>query len=170
VGGQRPRFIAVIGGARCSADALRHAEGVGRELARRGATVVCGGLSGVMEAVCKGVQAEGGISVGILPGTAREDANPYVTIPVVSGMGSMRNAIVIRSAEAVIAIDGGYGTLWEIAHALELGIPVIGLDTWHMSIGGQEDLSVILAEDAQDAVEKALAAAQKRHSSSNLQT
>jgi hypothetical protein len=156
------RFIAVIGGGQCSAAEAQLAEAVGRELAKRGAVVVCGGLTGVMEAVCKGARAEGGITVGILPGDSAAEANPYVQIPVVTGMGYARNSIVVKSAQAVIAIDGSYGTLSEIAYALQYGIPVIGLNTWVISLNGQEDSSIIIARDPQDAVEKALAVAQQR--------
>ncbi len=151
-------FIAVIGGSECSEEVARLAEAVGQELARRGAVVVCGGLGGVMEAACRGAKAEGGTTVGILPGHSRADANPYVDIPIVTGIGYARNTIVVRSAEAVIAIDGGFGTLSEIAHALQEGIPVIGLHTWSLSQGGTPDDSIILAESPADAVDKAVAA------------
>lgn len=151
-------FIAVIGGHQCSAYELEQAEAVGRELARRGVILICGGLGGIMEAACKGARAEGGIAVGILPGSNRHMANPYVSIPIVTGLGYARNVLVVKSAQAIIAIDGSYGTLSEIAHALQSGIPVIGLGTWSVSIKGKVDDSIIPAHDAQDAVEKAVAA------------
>ena len=149
-------FIAVIGGSQCSPQEEKLAEAVGKELARRGATLVCGGLGGVMEAACKGASSERGITVGILPGDDRSKANPYVSIPVVTGMGYARNVIMVKSAQAVIAIDGSYGTLSEIAYALQGGIPVIGLNTWSFSTKEQVNDSIILAKDAQDAVEKAI--------------
>ena len=135
------------------------AEAVGRELARRGATLLCGGLGGVMEAACRGAAIESGITVGILPGSDPASANPYVHIPIATGIGEARNVAVVKSAQAVIAIDGDYGTLTEIAFALKSGIPVIGLNTWSMSRKGQEDKSIIPAEDAVDAVEKAISLA-----------
>ncbi len=152
----KQKFIAVIGGSQCSKEEAKLAEAVGRELAKRGAILVCGGLSGVMEAVCKGAQSEGGITIGILPGDNRQAANPYVQIPIVTGIGYTRNVIVVKSAQAIIAIDGNYGTLSEISHALQNGIPVIGLNTWALSKNGQPDNSIILAQDPTEAVDKAL--------------
>lgn len=154
-------FIAVIGGHQCSSEELKLAEAIGRELAKRGVTLICGGLDGVMEAACRGASSEGGVTVGILPGDDRRSANPYVSIPVVTGLGYARNVIVVKSAQAVIAIDGSYGSLSEIAHALQSRIPVIGVNTWSMSIRGKEDDSIIPAADAREAVEKAIAAAGK---------
>jgi uncharacterized protein (TIGR00725 family) len=154
-------IIAVIGGGRCSIDEAWLAEAVGRELARRGAIIVCGGLGGVMEAVCRGAAIESGVTVGILPGDDPNSANPYVHIPIASGVGQARNIAIVKSAQAVIAIDGDYGTLMEIALALKSGVPVIGLKTWSLSRGGQEDKSIVQAEDAVDAVEKAISLAKK---------
>ena len=150
------RFIAVIGSSACSSQEARLAEEVGRELARHGAILVCGGLGGVMEAACRGAQAEGGTTIGILPGESRQAANPYVTIPVATGIGPARNAAVVKSAQAVIAISGSYGTLSEISLALNSGIPVIGLNTWSLSKNGQHDNSIIPAQNPTEAVEKAL--------------
>ena len=152
----KKRFIAVIGGSQPSLLEAKLAEEVGRQLARRGAILVCGGLSGVMEAACRGASSEGGITVGILPGDNRQAANPYVQIPIVTSIGYARNIAVVKSAQAVIAIGGSYGTLSEIAHALQSDIPVIGLNTWSLSINGQPDNSIILAQDAVEAVDKAL--------------
>jgi len=153
---KRELLISVIGSSDCSKKEGRLAEEVGRELARHGATLICGGLGGVMEAACKGAASQGGTTVGILPGNSLGDANPYVKIPIVTGMGYARNAIVAKSGQAVIAIGGSHGTLSEIAHALQHGIPVIGLGTWSLSRGGVEDRSIILAQNAAEAVEKAL--------------
>ncbi len=154
-------FIAVIGAGRCSSDVAAWAEAVGRELAHHGAVVVCGGLGGVMEAACKGARSAGGLTVGILPGTSHRDANRYVDVPIVTGMGEARNVLVIRSAQAVIAVHGEYGTLSEIAHALKLGVPVVGLHTWHLHKDGQEDNTIVRAQTAHEAVEKALALARR---------
>ncbi|MCK4362187.1 MAG: TIGR00725 family protein [Dehalococcoidia bacterium] len=154
--GQKGIFITVIGASDCSAEETRLAEEVGRELARRGATLICGGLEGVMEAACRGATSQGGVTIGILPGDSREDANPYIRIPIVTGMGYTRNAIVAKSGQAVIAIGGSYGTLSEIAYALQNNIPVISLGTWSLARGGVVDSSIIVAQNPVDAVEKAL--------------
>jgi len=157
----RKRFIAVIGGSEPSAEETRLAESVGRELANQGAILVCGGLGGVMEAACKGAYSAGGITIGILPGDSRHAANPYVQIPIVTGIGYARNITVVKSAQAVIAIGGSYGTLSEISHALQSGIPVIGLNTWSLSRNSQLDNSIILAQSPTEAVNKALDLATK---------
>jgi len=149
-------FVSVIGASKCSAKEARLAEAVGRELARRGAVLICGGLTGVMEAACRGARAEGGLTVGILPGNSRNDANQYVTIPIVTGIGYARNSIVARSGQAVIAIGGKYGTLSEIAYALQDKIPVIGLGTWELASGKKKGGPIIIASDASDAVDRAL--------------
>jgi uncharacterized protein (TIGR00725 family) len=151
--------IAVIGGGKCSAQEAVLAETVGRELAKRGAVLVCGGLAGVMEAACRGAAIESGLTIGILPSDEPSDCNPYVQIPVATGVGYARNIAVVKSAHAVIAIDGDYGTLTEIGFALKSGIPVIGLHTWSLYRNGEEDESIIGAEDAVDAVEKAISLA-----------
>ena len=149
-------FIGVIGGSEISPPIAQLAEDVGREIARRGAVLVCGGLGGVMEAACKGASEEGGLTIGILPGDNRRTANPYVKIPIVTGIGYARNVTVVKSSQAVIAIDGSYGTLTEIGHALQSGIPVIGLRTWSLSIEGKADNNIIIAKNPKDAVDKAM--------------
>jgi uncharacterized protein (TIGR00725 family) len=103
---------------------------VGRELGGRGAVLVCGGLGGVMEAACRGAKEAGGTTVGILPGMDRAAANPYVDVAVPTGLGEARNALVVRAADALVAVGGGYGTLSEIALALKAGKRVVGLGTW----------------------------------------
>lgn len=156
-------IISVIGGANPPTDALQMAEEVGRELARNGATVVCGGLTGVMEAVCRGAKAEGGITIGILPGDDPADANPWVDYPVCTGMGYARNIIVVKAGRAVIAVDGAYGTLSEIGHALSHGIPVVGLGTWSLAKNGSTDQGIVQAKTPAQAVEKALEEATRRY-------
>ncbi|MBF8266874.1 MAG: hypothetical protein HW388_382 [Dehalococcoidia bacterium] len=151
--------ISVIGSSEATPEAMRLAEEVGRELAKRGVTVVTGGLTGVMEAACKGAKEAGGTTIGILPSSDPGEANPYVDIPICTGIGYARNVIVVRSGRAVIAIAGAFGTLSEIAHALSDGIPVIGLNTWSFSQNGMGSREIILAHDPADAVEKALEAA-----------
>lgn len=152
-------IIAVVGGEEAPPEALVQAEAVGRELAQRGCTLVCGGRGGVMEAACRGARAAGGRTVGVLPGTNASEANPYVELPIVTGMGRARNLVVVLSAGAVIAVDGGYGTLSEIAFALQYGKPVFGLGTWSLAQAGVEDRAIVRCQSAAEAVERAVAAA-----------
>ena len=152
-------IIAVIGAGRCSEEAAQVAESVGRELARRGVALVCGGLGGVMEAACRGAKSEGGLTIGILPGFSRHEANPHVDIPVVTGLGGARNVIVVRTSQAVIAVYGEYGTLSEIAYALKLGIPVVGHSTWQLAKEGRYVSAIMEAATPAEAVGKALALA-----------
>jgi uncharacterized protein (TIGR00725 family) len=152
----RKTFIAVIGPARPSKEEARLAQEVGREVARRGASLICGGLGGAMRAACKGASAEGGLTIGVLPGENRRAANPYVQVPIVTGLREARNVIVVKSAQAVIAVGGGYGTLSEIGHALRNGIPVIGLKTWSLLRNGQADSAIIPAGSPAEAVAIAL--------------
>jgi len=150
------KFIAVIGGSQPSPEEAQLAEAIGRELAKQGAILICGGLGGTMEAACKGASSEGGVTVGILPGNNRQEANPYVQIPIVTSMGYARNIAVVKSAQAVIAIGGNYGTLSEISHALQSGIPVIGLKTWALSKNDRQDNSIIVVNSPAEAASKAL--------------
>ncbi len=144
-----PPYVAVVGAADAPPGVRRQAEEVGRRLAGGGAVVVCGGLGGVMAAACRGAKAAGGTTVGILPGTDRSEANPWVDVALPTGMGEARNALVVRSADALVALAGEYGTLSEIALALKLGRPVVGLGSW--DIAGMQS-----AADPADAVAKAL--------------
>lgn len=143
------KMIAVIGGRRVQKELLREAENVGRLIAQKGLVLICGGLNGVMEAVAKGAKAEGGITIGILPQDHKRDANEYIDIPIVTGMGIGRNVIIARTGDALIAIGGEYGTLSEIAFALQLDKPVIGIKTWDIK-------GIIKAENAEEAVDNAL--------------
>ena len=160
-------IISVIGSSNpATGEHVELAEGVGRELALRDCKVVCGGLSGIMEAVCRGAKSEGGTTIGILPGRAAAEANSYVDIPIVTSMGYSRNVIVVHTGEAVIAVGGAFGTLSEIGHALSDGIPVVGLKTWPLTTNGDGvDIngSIIQADNPADAVEKALAAVAARN-------
>jgi uncharacterized protein (TIGR00725 family) len=124
--------VAVVGPGEAEERHAAAAEEVGRLIAEGGALLVCGGLGGVMEAACRGARAAGGTTVGLLPGVDRSEANRHVAVAVPTGLGEARNALVVRAADAVIAIGGGYGTLSEIALALRAGKPVIGLDTWEI--------------------------------------
>jgi uncharacterized protein (TIGR00725 family) len=145
VGDARP-YVAVVGPGDADREQVEAAEWIGRGLAQRGAVLVCGGLGGVMEAACRGAASAGGLTVGILPGLNRADANAWVQVAIATGLGELRNGLVVRAADAVIAIGGAYGTLSEVALALKAGVPVVGLDTW--DIDGVE--RVELAEDALD--------------------
>ncbi len=128
-------YIAVVGsGDRLPVAQRRQAEAVGRAVAEAGAVLVCGGLGGVMEAACRGAHAGGGLTVGILPGRDRGEANGHVDVAIPTGLGEARNVLVVRSADAVVALAGEFGTLSEIAFALQAGIPVVGLDTWELDV------------------------------------
>jgi uncharacterized protein (TIGR00725 family) len=143
------KIIAVIGGRKTEKALLAEAEEVGRLIAKTGAILVSGGLGGVMEAASKGAQAEGGLTVGILPHDNAHHANQHIDIPIATGLGIGRNVIIARTADAIIAVGGEYGTLSEIAFALQMKKPVVGIRTWDIK-------GVIGAENAFDAVEKVL--------------
>ena len=149
----KPLLIGVIGAASASRKGLEHARRAGRLIAEAGAVLVCGGLGGIMEAAARGAAEAGGAVLGILPGASSEDANPYVSLPIVTDMGHARNIIIARTAEALIAIEGGYGTLSEMAIALKLGKTVLVLDGW-TELDGATPVST-----ATDAVLMALQAA-----------
>lgn len=158
----RKPLISVIGGSDSAPpDALELAEEVGFLIARGDAILVCGGLNGVMEAACKGAKRGGGITVGILPGSEVTTANPHVDIPIVTAMSTARNAIVVRTGDAIIAIDGSFGTLTEIAYALDLGKKVFALRSWDLAkVGVSTDL-LIPVRSPREAVEKAIAEASR---------
>jgi uncharacterized protein (TIGR00725 family) len=141
--------VAVVGPGDAPPDEIEAAEAVGRALAGQGAVVVCGGLGGAMEAACRGAKQAGGTTVGILPGLDRSAANQWLDIAIATGLGEARNALVVRAADALIAVAGGYGTLSEIALALKAGKPVTGLGSW-------EIVGVQTVADAEAAVETAL--------------
>jgi uncharacterized protein (TIGR00725 family) len=149
-------YVAVVGPGEATGDELALAEEVGRDLARRRAVLVCGGRGGVMEAASRGAREAGGTVLGILPGPDRTAANDHVDIAVATGMGQLRNGLIVRTADAVIAIGGAYGTLSEIALALNIGRPVIGLGTWQLRRATGPDAGITLATDAAEAVELAL--------------
>ena len=156
-------IIAVIGESHARPHIAELAEEVGRELARRNIDLVCGGMDGVMEAACRGASSEGGRTIAILAGSDPSQANDYVDIPILTGLGYARNVIVIKTGMAVIAVGGAYGTLSEIGHALAEDIPVIGLETWALTRSGEPaDTSIITASDPTDAVNKAVRAAKDR--------
>ncbi len=127
---KRRVHIGVIGAGTCNEATYELAMALGREIASCGWILICGGLGGVMEASCRGCSERGGTAVGILPGLEKEAANPWVTIPIPTGLGEGRNVLVVRASDVLVAVSGGYGTLSEIALALKTGKPVIGIDTW----------------------------------------
>ena len=121
--------ISIIGGGTVADDARETAAQTGRVVARRGHTVVCGGLGGVMEAACRGAKAAGGDTIGILPTDRRADANDYVDVPIATGLGHGRNALVVMNGDAAVAVDGAGGTLSEIGFSLVFDRPIAGLGT-----------------------------------------
>jgi hypothetical protein len=157
VSGSAALHVAVVGAGAAGPELLDDAEEVGAGLARAGAVVVCGGLGGVMEAACRGAVGAGGLTVGLLPGRSRRDANPWVRVAVPTGLGEARNALVVRAADSVVAVGGEFGTLAEIALALKAGTPVVGLATWELRREGREVAVIVRAESAHDAVERVVA-------------
>lgn len=145
----RPKLIGVIGGSDVEPKYIDFAYKVGRLLAERDAIVVCGGLGGIMESACRGAHDAGGKSIGILPFDDPNTANKYVAIPIATGIGAARNKIIVNTAESFIAISGKYGTLSEIAYALDAGKRVIGLGTWNID-------GVIKADSPEQACDLAL--------------
>lgn len=150
------RFIGVIGASQPPEELLPVAEKVGEEIARRGGILICGGMGGIMEWACKGAKKRGGLTVGILPSMTREDANPFVDIPIVTGVGYARNVIVVLSSQAIIAIGGAYGTLTELAFALHFNIPVVGIRTWHLVSEHTEVKGIQYVDDPEEAVRIAM--------------
>jgi uncharacterized protein (TIGR00725 family) len=151
---KKPR-IGVIGGNRAGPEALEAAEEVGRRIARQGGILVCGGLGGVMEAAARGAKAEGGLTIGILPGNRMAEANRFIDVPIATGMGYSRNSLVVMNSDVLIAVDGEYGTLSEIAYAAVFGKQIFGLGTWDIK-------GVVPADGPEDAVERAFSAIGRR--------
>lgn len=153
----RKLLVSVIGGSNSAPpEALVLAEEVGFLIARADAVLVCGGLEGVMEAACRGAKRGGGTTVGILPGSDPKSANAWVDIPIVTALSTARNAIVARAGDAVIAIDGSFGTLNEIAYALDLGKKVFALKSWELEkLGVPRDL-LVPVRSPREAVERAI--------------
>jgi uncharacterized protein (TIGR00725 family) len=149
-------WIAVVGPGSASDDELALAEEAGASVAAAGCGLVCGGLGGVMEAACRGARSRGGLTLGLLPGLDRDAANGWVVVAVPTGLGEARNALVVRAADAVVAIGGGWGTLSEIALALKTGVPVVGVGTWDVARHGESVPGIVGAADAREAVDLAL--------------
>jgi uncharacterized protein (TIGR00725 family) len=169
-GGERPGpgraagvpYVGVAGASQPEAGLVELAEVLGRRLAEAGAVVVCGGGSGVMAAVCRGVAAAGGTSVGLLPGDSRADGNPYLGVALPTGLGEGRNVLLVRASDALVAVGGGFGTLSEIALALRTGVPVVGLRTWSIGLAGRQVDAFPVSDDPDEAAHMALAAAATR--------
>lgn len=148
--------IGVIGGENPNKNILNTAYEIGKEIGKNKCILICGGLSGIMEYACKGAKEEAGLTIGILPGTDPNSANRYVDIPIVTGIGYARNMIVVLSSDVLIAIDGSYGTLSEIAYGLQFKKPIIGLDTWDFKY--DEEIPIIRADSPKAAVSLAISA------------
>ena len=148
--------IGVLGPHDCSKDEAALGFAVGVEIARRDAILVCGGLGGIMTSAAEGAKSRKGLTVGLLPGDKASDANPFIDVALPTGLGAVRNALIVRACDAVIAIRGGYGTLSEIAFALRLKVPVVGLQTWNVVQNGKVDPGIHVAKTPEEAVEMAL--------------
>lgn len=151
----RPR-IGVLGPNHCSEDEAQRGFEVGAEIARRGGVLLCGGLGGMMEAAARGAKSADGLTVGMLPGDSDRDANAFIDLPLPTGLGPVRNMLLVRACHAVIAIHGGYGTLTEIAAALRLGVRVVGLHTWTVTREGTPDPGILVASSVREAVDLAM--------------
>jgi len=142
--------IGVIGGAECSPEIYEIAREVGGEIAKNGFSLVCGGFGGVMEAACRGAKEADGITIGILPTSNKRDANPYVDLVIPTGLGHARNILVVHASDALVAVDGEAGTLSEIAIALKVGKPIVGIKTWELegrvplAEGGRASVAMLL--------------------------
>jgi len=143
----RKKIVSVIGGHSCNKEVEQLAQNLGEELAKVVDILVCGGLSGTMKAVCSGFKAAGGLTIGVLPGYDKNDANAFVDISIPTGMGLARNVLVVKSADVVVALPGQMGTLSEIAYCLQFGIPVISLNSWDIK-------GVIKAKTVDEAADK----------------
>jgi uncharacterized protein (TIGR00725 family) len=156
-----PPYVAVVGPNDATQKELDEAEAIGAGLARAGAVLVCGGLGGVMHAAARGCEGAGGVAVGILPGDDRDPGSPHLTVAISTGMGETRNAVIVRTSDAVIAISGEFGTLSEVAFALKLGKPVVGLGTWELSKRGRPVEAIHRVETPEEAVAEVLRAVKR---------
>ena len=154
--GRGPVYVAVVGPGVATPDEEAWAEELGRRLAEAGAVVVCGGSTGVMEAVARGTAGGGGTCIGILPGSDRREGNSHLSFALPTGMGEMRNALIARVADVVVAVGGEFGTLSEIAFALKIGRPVVGLRSWDLVRRGEPVAGIEASGTPEDAARAAL--------------
>ncbi|HZD38621.1 MAG TPA: TIGR00725 family protein [Actinomycetes bacterium] len=154
-------YIGVAGASQPDASLIPAAETLGRCLAEAGAVVVCGGGLGVMTAVCRGARAAGGQTVGLLPGSDRAGGNPYLTVALPTALGEGRNVLLVRASDALVAVGGGFGTLSEIALALRVGLPVVGLETWGLTLAGAPVDAFTMARSPEEAARLVLDAAKR---------
>jgi len=147
--GKTKPFIGVVGAGNCSKKMKATAEEIGRAIAEKGGVLVCGGLGGIMEGAAKGAKKADGITIGILPGNRRDEANKYIDYAIPTGIGEARNLVVIKTADAVVALPGKYGTLSEMAFCLKLGKPLVTMAAWNIS----EDIERF--DDPEEAVNRA---------------
>jgi uncharacterized protein (TIGR00725 family) len=152
----RKRIVSIIGGANCSQEEYGIAQEIGSILAEQGIVIVCGGRGGVMEAVCRGAQESGGLTIGILPSHDPNSGNRYLNIALPTGLGQNRNFLVAQAGEVVIAVGGGYGTLSEIAIALKSGRKVVGVGSWTAVDKSQKAVKITTATTAREAATIAL--------------
>lgn len=157
-----PPIVAVIGTGDADEATRDLAEGVGREIAKAGSWLVCGGRGGVMEAASRGARKAGGMTIGILPGGDRNNANEHIELPIVTEMGEGRNLLVVRNADAVIAVGGEWGTLSEIALARKIGKPVITLNSWSLRTPDDSPADITEVETPEEAVNAAMTAIARR--------
>lgn len=155
-------MIAICGAGQCDGGTAALAEIVGRGVAAGGATLICGGLGGVMAAACRGARAAGGLTIGLLPGSDTSAANPDVVVPIATGLGEGRNLLIVSSADVVIAIGGEYGTLSEIALARKIGRTVIGLRTWNLGRDAAGEPHLLAVNSPEAAVAAALTHCKRR--------
>ncbi len=155
-------YIGVAGASQPEPQLVEPAEELGRRLAEAGATVVCGGGAGVMAAVCRGAQAAGATTVGLLPGAKRSGGNPYLSVALPTGLGEGRNLLLVRASDALIAVGGGFGTLSEIALALRIGVPVVGMATWGLTRDGRPVIPFPITANPEEAARLAIDAAHRR--------
>ncbi len=146
-------IVGVIGGEACTPAEGETAYAVGREIAMRGHTLVCGGRGGVMREACRGARSADGVTVAILPGDDRSDMNEFVTIPIVTGIGYARNTIIPRTADALVAVGGRYGTLNEISFALIVGKPVVTMGSWDLTLPDGAATPLVVCDEAADAID-----------------
>lgn len=157
-----PPVVAVVGADHADEKTLSLAEGVGREIAKAGCWLICGGRGGVMEAASRGARKTGGMTIGILPGTNRNDANPHIELPIITDMGEGRNLLIVRNADAVIAVGGEWGTLSEIALARKIAKPVIGLRTWSLRKPDNSAADITEVETPEEAINVVMTAIARR--------